>query len=378
MKNPGAGVSTRYLAELRTHLSGNSSSNGDRAQGLGRDALAAGLVTRDLALLHDRALVALATDFDLTGRRNARRARARYFLIQALLPLEAAQRATRKSNRLLEQRVETLRLHTAALAAGNRRLQREVVRRKSGEAAIIRGKEQYQKLFEESQVMQRKLHRVTRQILTAQEDERELICRELHDEVVQTLVGINVQLASLGNSAAVRLEALKLKTAQIQRLVEKSVTAVHRFSRNLRPTVLDDLGLIPALHAYCRELAAEKKIKIELTAFAGVEELTSAKRIVLYRVAQEALTNVARHAHAKHVRVLLTALPGAVSLEISDDGRSFEVDKTLHARSPKRLGLVGMTERIEMVGGTMEISSAHGKGTTVRAQIPHRPKPSAK
>ena len=134
--------------------------------------------------------------------------------------------------------------------------------------------------------------------------------------------------------------------------------------------MLDDLGLIAALHAYSRNLAERKKFKIHLTAFAGVEALANDKRTVLFRVAQEALTNVARHAKATRVKLSITPIAGAVRLEISDNGQSFQVDKILGARNPKRLGLVGMRERIEMVGGHLAIESKPGQGTTVRAEIP--------
>jgi signal transduction histidine kinase len=366
-------LSGRYLAALRAHLGQKRPANGDRPQGLGRAALSVGLVTRDLALIHEQALVSLAASYDFSNTRNGSIKRAGYFFTQALVPLESAQRATRQTNRLLQQRNETLRLHTAELAKGNRRLEREVARRKVGELAVSKGREQYQQLFVQSQVMQRKLRQLARQILSAQEEERKEISRELHDEVVQTLVGINVQLSALSRSASTGMHSLKAKIARTQRLVENSVNEVHRFARELRPAVLDDLGLIPALHAYCKNLAARKKIKIQLTAFAEVEALENSRRAVLYRVSQEALTNVIRHAQATQVNVVITRLPGAIRMEIGDNGKSFPVEKTLLAKNNKRLGLVGMRERIEMIGGTLSIISAPGEGTTVRAEIPFNP-----
>jgi signal transduction histidine kinase len=148
---------------------------------------------------------------------------------------------------------------------------------------------------------------------------------------------------------------------------------VHQFARELRPAVLDDLGLIPALHAHLKTVAARQKFKIHLTAFAGVEALDGDKRTVLYRVAQEALINVGRHAQASAVKVSLREIPGAVRLEIHDNGKSFQVPQTLSAKTNKRLGLLGMRERVEMVGGTLVIESAPGRGTTVRAEIPSIP-----
>ncbi|MGA2053542.1 MAG: sensor histidine kinase [Opitutales bacterium] len=370
MKNGRAKLSARYLNALRIHLGTKRPGNGDRAQGLGRAALADGMVVLDLAVMHEEAVATLSSSYNLANMGDSSVKRAGFFFSQALIPLEAAQRATQAANLLLMQHNEELRVHTAALAKGNRQLQREIARRKFGEALINKGKEKYRELFLESQVMQKKLRQLTHQIISAQEDERKEISRELHDEVVQTLVGINVELSALGKGASVGLHTLKEKIARTQQLVENSVNAVHRFARELRPAVLDDLGLIPALHAYSKSLAERKKLKIQMTAFGGVEALGSAKRTVLFRVAQEALTNIARHAHATQVRMSISEISGAVRMEISDNGKSFLVKETLSAKSNKRLGLIGMRERVEMVGGSLAIESAPGQGTTVRAEIP--------
>ena len=370
MKRVRATSPAAYLAALRLHLHPKRPGNGDRAQGLGRAALAAGVTTRELAEMHERAVVALASVYDFSDFRAGAIKRAAFFFTQALVPIEAAERATRKTNRLLQQRNETLRLHTTALARGNRELAREVALRKAGEAVIQKDKAQYRQLYVESQIMQRKLRQLTRQIILAQEEERKEISRELHDEVVQTLVGINVELSALSKGASVGLHALQAKIARTQRLVENSVNAVHRFARELRPAVLDDLGLIPALHAYSKNLAERKKLKIHLTAFGGVEALGNAKRTVLFRVAQEALTNVVRHAQATQVDLTIRKIVGAIQMEVRDNGKAFHVEQVLLARNHKRLGLIGMKERIEMVGGNLVVESSPGKGTTVRAEIP--------
>jgi signal transduction histidine kinase len=320
--------------------------------------------------MHEQALAALLVSSGSAPTTVTEIARSGFFLAQALMPVKAEQRAVLKANRLLKQRNTTLRLHTAALAKANKRLEREVKRRKRGELAVLRGKAQYQALFLESQTMQAKLRQLTRQIISAQEEERKEISRELHDEVVQTLVGINVQLSALGKGAATGLRSLKTKIAHTQRLVEHSVNEVHRFARELRPAVLDDLGLIPALLAYSKSLAARKRIKIRLTTFAGVESLSDTKRTMFFRVAQEALTNVVRHAQATQAEVVITKVDDAVRMEVRDNGKSFAVETVLHARTYRRLGLVGMRERIEMVGGRLVIESEPGRGTIIRAEIP--------
>jgi signal transduction histidine kinase len=252
---------------------------------------------------------------------------------------------------------------TSELAAANKQLEASV-------SCLQKANEQHQALFFESNIMRGKLSQLTRQIITADEELRKEISRELHDQVVQTLIGINVELSALGNGAPVDARAMKRKIVHTQRLVERSAIEVHRFARELRPAMLDDLGLIPALHAYGKSLTERKKLKIHMTAFAGVEALSSDRRTVLFRVAQEALNNVARHSRATKVKMSISKILGAIRMEISDNGRSFLVEKTVSTINPKRLGLVGMKERIEMVGGKLAIESIRGKGTTVRAEIP--------
>ncbi|HTB64505.1 MAG TPA: sensor histidine kinase [Opitutales bacterium] len=367
MKNARKRLSARYLVALRVYLRHQQgSSYVGRAKEMGRAALAANLATLDLAVIHERAVESLSAAHDFSDPKNGSLRRATGFFTQALVPLELDQRTTRETNRHLQQ-------HAAELAEGNRRLQREITQRKAGEAVIRKGREQYRKLFLNSQAMQKKLRQLTRQIITAQEEERKAISRELHDQVMQTLVGINVELATLSRGATVGLATLKKKIARTQRLVENSMKKVHQFARELRPAVLDDFGLIPALHAYSKNLTERKKLKIQMTAFGGVEALGAAKRTVLFRVAQEALTNIARHAHATSVRISISEVSGAIRMEINDNGKSFDVDKTLAASSNKRLGLVGMKERVEMVGGKLAIESNPGRGTIVRADIPFSP-----
>jgi len=258
----------------------------------------------------------------------------------------------------------------AELAAANLRLEREIVQRKVAEELLKKSERHYVQLLAQSGRMQEQLRHLSHQILLAQEEERKQISRELHDEIAQTLAGINVYLAALKAEVPGNTKGLGRNIARTQRLVEKSVNIVHRFARELRPTVLDDLGLIPALHSFMKGFTKRTRIKIRFTAFAGVEQLNSAKRTVLFRVAQEALTNVAKHAAAGRVKVTLKKFPDVARMEINDDGKSFQVERVLLAKRNKHLGLVGMRERVEMVGGSFSVESAPGKGTTVCAQIP--------
>jgi len=361
---------SRYTDALSGCLSARRRGSAGQVQTFARAALGAGLDSLGLVNMHERAILALASVFEPDGSRSRMLRRASWFFTQAMVPFEAARRASVTKGRRLQIRNRTLYLNNARLARANKLLQREIVRRRLAETRLHAGREEYRGLLKESHLMQKKLRLLTRQIISAQEEERKEISRELHDEVVQTLVGINVELSALSKTASVGLHALRAKITHTQQLVENSVNAVHRFARELRPAVLDDLGLIPALHSYSRSVAERRKIKIHLTAFAGVEALGNAQRTVLFRVAQEALTNVVRHAHATQVRLAISAIPGAIRMEIADNGRAFAVERTFRARNPKRLGLIGMKERVEMIGGSLKIESTPGIGTVVRAEIP--------
>jgi len=329
-----------------------------------------GLETLDLAMIHKQALTTLVTPHYASGTRDGMFKRAETFFVETITPIEKTHRAAMETNIQLEQLNHALRQRTVDLAATNRQLQQGIVRRQAVEAALKKSQRHYSRLLKQSRHMQEQLRHLSRQLLLAQEEERKQISRELHDEIAQTLTGINVHLATLTKEAAVNTSDLRKKITRTQRLVEKSVNIVHRFARALRPTVLDDLGLIPALHSYMKDFTKRTGIHIRFTAFAGVEQLNSARRTVLYRVAQSALTNVAQHAQADRVKVKLQKLQDAIRLEIHDDGKGFEVDRVLFAKRFKRLGLLGMRERVEMVGGSFSVASAPGKGTTVRAQIP--------
>lgn len=208
--------------------------------------------------------------------------------------------------------------------------------------------------------------------VNGQEEERKRISLELHDVVTQLLSGINAQLANLKKDAASNTNGIKRKISAAQRLVKKSVDVLHRFARELRPAVLDDFGLVPALHSFLKGFIKETGIQASLTAVRGLEKLSDTKRIVLYRVAQEALKNVARHAKASRVDVSVERLPAAVRMRVLDNGLGFDVTKEAQSKKGRHGGLLGMRERVEMVGGAFAIESAPGKGTVILACVPFR------
>jgi signal transduction histidine kinase len=228
------------------------------------------------------------------------------------------------------------------------------------------------RLLQQSRRMQEELRLLSRRLLSVQEEERKRISRELHDVVAQTLTGIKVRLTLLKAESTASAKDLHKKIARAQRLVLRSVEIVHRFARDLRPTVLDDLGLIPAIQSYLKVVREESGLKINLTTINGIEKLDGEAKTVLYRVLQESLSNIAQHAGASLVTVRLADHAGNACMDIHDNGRGFHMEKIEAAESGKHLGLLGMRERAEMVGGTFRVESAPGKQTTVRVKIPHQ------
>ena len=363
-------LSRRYQSALRKHLQQGHKASLTPARGLGSQALEAGLQTLDLARLHEETLITDLLPGCPPAKRDALIKKAGIFFAVAILPIERTHRGALEATAHLKKIVEALSQRTVELAALNLELSQEITHRKAVEEALKKSERHYSQLLEASDRLQEQLRRLNREILSAQEDERRKISRELHDVIAQTLTGINVRLAALKKEAALNTKGLDRKIASTQRLVEQSVNIVHRFARELRPAVLDDLGLIPALHSFMKSFSARTGVHVHLTAFAAVEQLDAARRTVLYRVAQEALNNVARHAQAARVDVSIQNLPDSICMKITDDGKSFRVDRVSHAKGRKRLGLLGMRERMEMIGGRLEIESSPGNGTTVIAHLP--------
>ena len=329
-----------------------------------------GLETLDLARIHEEALSRLASPEKAAAPREAIVHRAGTFFAEAIIPIEETHRAALRTNLHLDRVNQMLRRRGAELADSNQRLQQEILKRKSAEDSLRRSEQHYGRLLEQSRQMQEQLRRLSRQLLSAQEEERKKISRELHDVIAQTLTTINVRLAALRKEASFDAEGLERSIARTQQLVQQSVEIVHRFARELRPAVLDDLGLIPALRTLMKGFTEQTGIRVSLSAFAAIEQVNGEKRTVLYRIAQEALNNVARHAQASEAEVRIQKLPGAVRIKIIDNGRGFSEGHPAPGRRNKRLGLLGMRERAEMVGGSFTAQSVGGKGTTVMARIP--------
>ncbi|HZR99559.1 MAG TPA: sensor histidine kinase [Chloroflexota bacterium] len=218
------------------------------------------------------------------------------------------------------------------------------------------------------------LQALSSQVIDAQEAERKRIARELHDETAQTLTSLLVRLRILeraGDPAQVRA-----CTAELRELTLKALEEVRNMARELRPTVLDDLGLVAAAQSYTAHCAELLGFGVTFRGDDFPHRLSPQVELVLYRVIQEALTNVARHANARHVEVVLAEEANRAVATIRDDGVGFDVEAVL-ASKERGLGLFGMQERMALVGGRLQLLSRPGRGTLVRAEVPMEPFPTA-
>jgi signal transduction histidine kinase len=209
------------------------------------------------------------------------------------------------------------------------------------------------------------LRRLSSKLSQAQEAERRSISRELHDQVGQTLTALRLEL---GNLEAFRNDPphFEQHLTEARKLAEDTLRTVRDISLGLRPSVLDELGLAPALRWQGREFARRTGVPVDVRVEGALEGLDDTGRTCVYRVVQEALTNCARHAQAKHISVTVKANGAGIKLSVEDDGVGFD----MNASRVRGLGLLGAEERVKELHGTMEVTSRPSRGTTVRCEIP--------
>ena len=203
------------------------------------------------------------------------------------------------------------------------------------------------------------MEKLSQRILEVQEEERRKIARELHDEVSQTLGAI---LVDLGHIEATGAQARHLEA--VKRLTERAIVNVRNLCLLLRPSMLDDLGLIPALHWQARETMRRTGIQVSVMADESELELPDSHRTAVYRVVQEALANAARHSGATQVHILVRPQNGRLQIVIEDNGCGFD------PRHTRGLGLLGMQERVSHLNGEFHIETSPGKGTILRIELP--------
>ncbi len=207
-------------------------------------------------------------------------------------------------------------------------------------------------------------------VISVQEEERRRISRELHDSTSQSLTSLIVGLRVLENAADV--ETMRAQARRIRAVARQTLEDVHNLAVQLRPAVLDDLGLVSALRRHAEEYRQQFDIPVDLQVVGVTEaDLPPEVSTALYRIVQEALVNIARYAQAQHVSVLLEQRNGQVTAIIEDDGAGFDAEKTLKVGlRQKKLGLYGMRERAQLLGGTLVVESHPGQGTTLYVRIP--------
>lgn len=219
--------------------------------------------------------------------------------------------------------------------------------------------------FEEMVRTRAALRDLSARLVEVQETERRALSRELHDEVGQSLSAlllaidnVSATLPSSGNPES------RVQLHEIRRLAERTVTVVRDMSLLLRPSMLDDLGLVPALQWQAREISRNNNVRIDVQADLSSEHLPDEHKTCIYRVVQEALRNVTRHARAKSVQIRLTRPDGTLHLTIQDDGQGFIPERD------KGMGLLGMQERVSHLRGAFELVSRPGKGTVINVELP--------
>lgn len=211
------------------------------------------------------------------------------------------------------------------------------------------------------------LRRLSRRLVQMQESERKSLSRELHDEVGQKLTALGLELAHVQKTVALFGKPVQDRLDEARRLNGDAIHLIRNLAMGLRPSMLDDLGLQPALEWQGREFARRTGVPATVHVEGELDRLDDAQRTCIYRLVQEALTNCARHASAKNVEVNVMEEANHVSIEVKDDGIGFS-SETAAVRTG--LGLLGMRERVEAAGGKLQIQSTIGSGTTVSASIP--------
>ncbi|HEU5171631.1 MAG TPA: histidine kinase, partial [Gemmatimonadales bacterium] len=227
------------------------------------------------------------------------------------------------------------------------------------------------RLFQDIKDKERLRGELLSRLIRAHEDERFRIARGLHDEVSQMLTGLMMSLNAVEERGTADPARVHGALASIRAVAEETLEEVRKIVFDLRPTLLDDLGLIPAVRHYARTLLEAQGVEVRFTSAGfGVQRLPPAVETTLFRVAQEAITNVARHARAR-VAVISILREGTLArLRVADDGAGFDVAALMASPDRRRLGIAGMEERVALLGGTLEITSAPGRGTTVTMAVP--------
>lgn len=234
---------------------------------------------------------------------------------------------------------------------------------------VLRLERALQASYEQSLDAREELKSLSARLVALQEDERRAISRELHDEVGQSLSALLVEVGNIAAATPSESQRFRRHLESIRRLAESSVSVVRNMSLLLRPSMLDDFGLVPAVEWQARETHKRTGLRVHVDADEAADQMPEAYRTCVYRVVQEALHNASRHAHAGHVEIAVRIGSGMIRLSVQDDGVGFD------AAQVRGLGLLGMEERVTHLGGRFRIESAPGRGTTLLVELPWSAEP---
>jgi signal transduction histidine kinase len=268
--------------------------------------------------------------------------------------------------RQVVQPIQKLEERAARLAWGDFRSIEEPV---GGIAEVQHLQDELMQMAQKVRAAQQSLHDYIGAITRAQEDERRRLARELHDDTIQSLIALKqrVQLTRLGLKGHHAADSL----VELESLAEQTIDNLRRQTRALRPIYLEDLGLVAALDMLAQETSQSAGIPVDFRCQGEERRLPPEIELALYRMAQEALSNVARHAQASRANVDLRFESQAIALEVSDDGQGFEAPRSPAEFAPNgHFGLLGLHERAELIGARLEIRSAPGKGASIRVNLP--------
>jgi len=213
-----------------------------------------------------------------------------------------------------------------------------------------------------------------RRVISAQEDERKRIARELHDDTAQSLLLIMHQIDALASDPKITIpDDARLKLAKLYSVAQTAHQSVRRYARDLRPAILDDLGLGPALEWLADNLATEKGVDVRVRLGNLQPPPPHDTQIALFRIAQEAIANIAQHAKATRMTMTMTAVESVIRLTITDDGAGFDASIPGNPGATAKFGIAGMKERAQAAGGTLAIHSGTASGTTVVVEVPRKP-----
>jgi signal transduction histidine kinase len=227
------------------------------------------------------------------------------------------------------------------------------------------------RLYQEARRREKRLAELLRQVVGAQEAERQRIARELHDATGQSLTAIALGLRGVESLLGDEQPQVVDQVREIKQFGTSALGELRQLIADLRPPQLDDLGLVAALQWYIRAFEKRRAIKTSFEVVGEVVRLPSEYEIILFRIIQEALTNIAKHARANQATVRLESSPGRICLAVEDNGIGFEPEKVLAGDNGQPgWGLLGIQERTVLVGGQYEIDSAPGQGTQIRVMVP--------